>query len=127
MDNLLYSILYNYYHLLELTGSVSSSNTKKLLVISFYNDFIYNYCSDKISREDYLLIEKALDCMYGSSCLIPYPDYLRMGKLQLNEVTKLALRVKAIEDTNVVKVMHNLEDVSDDSSDVSIMESDDSN
>ena len=44
-----------------------------------------------------------------ATCLIPYPDYLKMGKLHLGEVTELAQRVKNIEDTEVVKLIHDLD------------------
>jgi hypothetical protein len=57
-----------------------------------------------LSKEDYYLIEKALDCLYGSTCLIPYPDYLKMGKLHLGEITELANRVNALENADVLKL-----------------------
>ena len=41
--------------------------------------------------------------MFGTNCLIPYPDYLKMGKLHLGQMTELAHRVKVIEDTDVLK------------------------
>jgi hypothetical protein len=56
-----------------------------------------------LEKEDYMVIEKALNCLFGSSCLIPYPDYLKMNKLHLGEMTELAQRVKVIEDTPVLK------------------------
>lgn len=56
-----------------------------------------------------MTIERALNCLFGANCLIPYPDYLKMGKLKLGEMTELAQRVKTLEDTNVMKVMHNAE------------------
>jgi hypothetical protein len=66
------------------------------------------YCDYRglLSKDDYRLIEKALDCLYGSTCLIPYPDYLKMNKLHLGEMTEMAQRVKTLEDTDVVKVIH---------------------
>ena len=103
MDEILYKALSDYYHALELKGYMSNSQAQKLLVLIFYRDFIYNDYRGLLKKEDYHLIERALDCLWGSSCLIPYPDYLKMGKLHLGEVTELASRVKTLEDTEVIK------------------------
>lgn len=119
MDNILYEALTKYYHALEVKGYMSKSHSFKLLVLAFYRDFVYNDYRGMISKEDYRLIERALDCIYGTSCLIPYPDYLKMGKLNLGYMTELAQRVKTLEDTNVVKVMPGL-DTDDPQSDIVI-------
>ena len=105
MDNILYNALCHYYHVLELTGYVSFSNVVKLLILVFYHDYIYHDYRGVISRNDYRLIERALNCLYGSSCLIPYPNYLKMGKLYLGDLSEFAQRIKDIEDTKVVKLM----------------------
>jgi hypothetical protein len=122
MDEILYSALIKYYHALELKGYMSLTQSAKLLVLGFYEDFIFHDYKALLTREDYILIERALDCMYGSSCLIPYPDYLKMGKLHLGEMSEMAQRLKNLEESNVVKVIQSLGDASGDSqSDVSIM------
>lgn len=123
MDEILYEALTKYYHVLELKGYMSRKHSDRLLILCFYRDFVFNDYRGILKREDYHLIEKALDCIYGSSCLIPYPDYLKMGKLHLGEMTELSQRIKTLEDTEVVKVMHDLDSVSSDSqSDVVITE-----
>lgn len=114
MDEILYEALIKYYHALEKTGYLSVPHSYKLLVMCFYRDFIYHDYRAKLSKRDYCLIEKALNCIYGTSCLIPYPDYLKMGKLHLGEMTEMAERVKILEGTDVVKVIHNLEDAEGD-------------
>ena len=59
---------------------------------------------DKLDkRKDYHIIEMALNCLFGSNCLIPYPDYLKMGKLHIGEMTEMAQRVKTLENTDVLK------------------------
>ena len=113
MDNIIYNSLSNYYHALELQGYMAYTHTQRLLLLIFYRDFTLRDYRGLLSKEDYHLIEKALDCLWGSSCLIPYPDYLKMGKLHLGEMTEMAQRVKTLEDTEVLKPMV-LED-SDDS------------
>lgn len=111
MGEILYEALSKYYHALELKGYMSKVHSNKLLLLAFFWDFTYNDYRGILSKEDYCLIEKALDCIYGTSCLIPYPDYLKMGKLHLGEITEMAQRVKTLEDTDVVKVMQDFNNV----------------
>ena len=103
MDNVVYNALSSYYNVLEKTGYVNYSQMEKLLILCFYRDFTLQDYRGLINKDDYHLIEKALDCLYGSTCLIPYPDYLKMGKLHLGEMTEVLERVKKVEDTKVVK------------------------
>ena len=105
MDEIIYNALTSYYHALEKLGYMSNSQAQKLLLLIFYRDFVFNDYRGLISREDYQLIERALNCLYGTTCLIPYPDYLKMGKLHIGEITEIAQRMKTLEDTKVVKVM----------------------
>lgn len=113
MDKILYEALSKYYHALELKGYMSKAHSDKLLILAFFWDFTYNDYQGILSKKDYCLIEKALDCIYGTSCLIPYPSYMRSGKLHLGEVTELAQRIKALEDTEVVKVIQDLDSTDD--------------
>ena len=103
MDEMLYNSLSSYFHALEVKGYMSYKDMMKLLVLGFYRDFVFSDYRGIITRDDYLMIERALDCLYGSTCLIPYPDYLKMGKLHLGEMTEMAQRVKTLEDTDVLK------------------------
>ena len=100
MDNILYDALSSYYHVLELKGYMPAIHAQKLLLLIFYRDFCYHDYRGLLSKEDYHLIEKALNCLWGSDCLIPYPDYLKMSKLCLGGITELVARTKAVEDFN---------------------------
>ena len=119
MDEMLYSSLSRYFNALEVKGYMPYSEMQKLMILGFYKDFVYGGYRGIITKDDYLLIERALDCLYGSSCLIPYPDYLKMGKLHLGETTELAARLKALEDTEVMKAF---DTESSDESDIIIVE-----
>lgn len=114
MGDILLEALTKYYHALEVKGYMPKVHSEKLLVMAFYWDFMYNDYRALLSKKDYCLIERALDCIYGTSCLIPYPDYLKMGKLHLGEMTEMAQRVKTLEETEVVKVIHDLDSVNSD-------------
>lgn len=122
MGDILLKALTSYLHALELKGYMNKEHSYKLLILAFYWEFMYNDYRALLNKSDYCLIEKALDCLYGTSCLIPYPDYLKMGKLHLGEMTEMAQRVKDLEDTNVVKVIHDAGE--DSSSDIIITEED---
>ena len=119
MDEMLYSSLSRYFSALEVKGYMPYSQMEKLMILCFYRDFVFSDYRGILSKNDYLLIERALDCLYGSSCLIPYPDYLKMGKLHLGETTELAARLKALEDTEVMKAF---DTESSDESDIIIVE-----
>lgn len=109
MDEIVYESLSRYYHALEMKGYMAYGESVKLLLLVFYKDFVFHDYRGLLSKEDYQYIEKALNCLFGSSCLIPYPDYLKMGKLYLGEITEMAHRVKNLEDTSVVKLIHDLD------------------
>jgi hypothetical protein len=122
MDEYIYQSLSHYYTALGKLGYYKSADVKKLLVLLFYRDFVFNDYRGFISRSDYLTIERALNCLFGTTCLMPYPDYLKMGKLHIGEVSELSQRVKTLEDTSVVKVIH---DISEDlDSDIRVYEED---
>ena len=113
MERIVYNSLCNYFHALELKGYMPNKDSQKLLVLSFYWDYIYNMPGHILKREDYMLIEKALDCLYGSSCLIPYPDYLKMGKLRLGQMEEIDFRLKEVENTKVVKGKNHIQNIPD--------------
>lgn len=121
MDELIYDALSSYYNALELKGYMSQKDSEKLLVLIFIRDFVFNDYRGLISKEDYYLIERALDCLYGTTCLIPYPDYLKMGKLHLGEMTEMANRVKTLEETEVIQPMDGTS-VDVDNSDIMLVE-----
>lgn len=121
MDELLYKYLTDYYAVLSKTGYIKDSVVYKLLIYAFYRDFILNDYRGILTREDYNLLEKVLECFYGSNCLMSYPDYLKMGKLRLGETTEIATRVRNLEDALVVKVIHS-QYIDDPDSDVEVLE-----
>lgn len=103
MDKFIYSSITQYYDALSKLGYHKYGDVFSLLVLSFFRDFVYEDYRARLSREDYHVIEKALNCLFGSNCLIPYPDYLKMNKLHLGHMTELSQRVKTLEDTEVLK------------------------
>lgn len=122
MDEIIYNTLNKYYHALSLKGYMPDIDSYKLLVLIFIRDFIFHDYRGNINEKDYHLIEKALDCLYGTTCLIPYPDYLKMGKLYLGQMSEMAERLKAIEDTEIVKTAKNISDITNNiDSDITVL------
>ena len=112
MGELVYQALENYFNILGKTGYVRFADAEKVLLLSFYKDFLDNtLITDKC---DYQCIDRALNCLYGSSCLIPYPDYLtKMSEVNTSAISEIAARVAALEQTNVLKAIHNSEEPED--------------
>ena len=120
MDNIIYNAITQYYTALSKLGYYTSGDVFSLLVLCFLRDFVYQDYRGILSKSDYNIIEKALNCLFGSNCLIPYPDYLKMGKLHIGEMTEMAHRVKTLEETEVLKAF----DGDDENSDIMILSDD---
>lgn len=72
----LYESLKNYFNALSHFGYKKQSDVNKLLIYDFLVNLIEGSTKFFITEEDYKKISRALYCLYGSSCLIPYPQYL---------------------------------------------------
>ena len=105
MDEFIYSSFERYFGILSKFGYMNFAEVKKLLLLNFYYNLIFRDYRGYVEKEDYEAIMQALNCLYGTNCLIPYPDYLKMRKLHLGEMTELATRVQTLEDTSVLKAM----------------------
>ena len=120
MDNIIFNAITQYYIALSKLGYYKYGDVFSLLVLCFLRDFVYQDYRGTLSKSDYSIIEKALNCLFGSNCLIPYPDYLKMGKLHIGEMTEMAHRVKTLEETEVLKAF----DGDDENSDIMILSDD---
>ena len=113
MDNFIYNSITQYYDALSKLGYHKYGDVFSLMVLCFLRDFIYQDYRGIITQEDYHIIERALNCLYGSNCLIPYPDYLKMGKLHIGEMTEVVNRIKTLEETTVLKAFDGTSEDSD--------------
>jgi hypothetical protein len=113
MDEIVYNSIVGYYSLLGKLGYHAYKDVYRLLLLSFYEDFVFGDFRGMLTREDYHEIELALNCLFGSNCLIPYPDYLKMGKLHIGEITEMAHRVNTLEETKVLKAENGFDEDSD--------------
>lgn len=64
-----------YFHTLSNLGYKKDKDVYNLIAYIFLEEFLYGSVSQFITEKDYNTIDRALYCLYGTSCMIPYPDY----------------------------------------------------
>lgn len=97
MDDLLYKSCVKYFTSLANYGYKSEAEVKKLLFYIFIQELV-NTPSVVISESDYKELENALYCIYGTTCLIPYPEYCENPMyLHLGDMTEVAARLEEAE------------------------------
>ena len=74
MDDILNESLTRYFNTLSKLGYLSYSEVDKLLVLIFIYDLLKSDWKFFITEEEHKIIDNALYCLYGSTCLIPYPS-----------------------------------------------------
>lgn len=97
MDNIVYNSIKRYFNALSVLGYKSYSDTYKLLYVISIRDFVYNDFMGMITEDDYRIIERSLYNVFGTTCLLPYPQFCKskgMNKLHLGSVTELAHMVQ---------------------------------
>ena len=75
MGDRLYNALSKYFTVLSNTGYMNKTDTLKLYVYVTIVRLFYTTFREYMTEQDYKIADKALYCLYGSSCLIPYPDF----------------------------------------------------
>lgn len=76
MNELIDISLCRYFNALSKLGYCNYEAVYRLLVLIFIQELLEGDCKSFINEEDYKIIDNALYCLYGSSCLIPYPEYI---------------------------------------------------
>ncbi len=64
-----------YFHTLSNLGYKKDKEVERLIVYLFLEELLCGPWSQFITDKDYNDIDKALYCLYGTSCMMPYPDY----------------------------------------------------
>lgn len=65
----------NYFYELALNGYRRQASVHKLLALQYIIEILQGNLRFYVTREDYRALSKALYCIYGSDCLIPYPQF----------------------------------------------------
>lgn len=74
-----FNSLDRYFASLTATGYRSYSEVYKLLVMSFIEEILYRF-PGMINEKDYKILSDILEKIYGTSCLIPYPEYKKVTR-----------------------------------------------
>jgi len=109
MDNLLYNSCVRYFTSLANYGFKNEMDVKKLLFYVFIQELV-NTTSIVISETDYKSLENALYSLYGTTCLMPYPDYCeRPMYAHLGDIAELSARMAKAEEKNTEQDKKNTE------------------
>ena len=101
MDNVVYESIKRYFTSLSMFGYKSYNDTYKLLYIISIRDFIYNDFRGLITEDDYRIIERSLYNVFGTTCLLPYPQFCKskgMNNLHLGSITELSHMVQCTQE-----------------------------
>lgn len=96
-----YNILLNYFKHLSNTGYYKQTELNKMLLYITILDLLMNDFRGLVNSEDYNIINKALYCLYGSSCLIPFPDYYNNKTKKIMYVGSLSELVHRVEELEI--------------------------
>lgn len=87
MEDLVNTSLDRYFNTLSKFGYKSYSKVGKLIILIFIEELLRSDCKSFITDEEDMIIHKALYCLYGSTCLIPYPEYVATTSITCNGKT----------------------------------------
>lgn len=100
MVNYVYEALCRYFTRLCNTGHIKQSETSKLLLLTFIQRMVDCDFRGYLNEEDYNKINCALYNLYGTTCLIPFPDYYSNKDKRIMytcSISELAHRVSRLE------------------------------
>lgn len=67
--------LRRYFKTLSQIGYKGYDSVHKLLILLYIQEIFTGVMSLYITEEDYRVMQRVLNCLYGTTCLIPYPEY----------------------------------------------------
>lgn len=100
MVNYLYEALCKYFNHLCNTGYMKQSEVDKLILLSGIQRLVDCDFRGYLDETDYNIINKVLYKLYGTSCLLPYPNYYKNERERIMytcSISELAYRVERLE------------------------------
>lgn len=91
----LHQALKAYFNILRRTGYKKYSQVDDLLILSAIEDIMNGPMVEYVTEDDFRVIDKALYCVYGQSCMIPYPAWKKSLKPLVKTVLK---KIRITED-----------------------------
>lgn len=77
----LYKSYKTYFNALSKFGYKKQTDVNKLIIYTVIEELLTGSMREFITEDDYRILERALHCLYGSSCLIPYSKYINNDSL----------------------------------------------
>ena len=107
--NEIFKAIESYFNAATKLGYVKDSDLDKLLVYIFIQEILEGDMSYFVDEKDFRLMEKALSCLFGTSCLLPYPQHANddnlFGHLEDDRVAIVRLKqedlTRSTEDNRV--------------------------
>lgn len=100
LKDLAYDSISHYFDLLSKIGYKSDEEVKKLFVLLTIEEVLDKY-RNYINEDDYRVLNNVLYCLYGSSCLINYPEYI-LNVLINNENEDILNYITISEDDEMI-------------------------
>lgn len=75
MDEIIYNSIKKYFNTLQYTGYINYDEVYKLLYLIGVKEMADTDIYGSLTEEDYKEINKSINCIYGTSCLFPYPNH----------------------------------------------------
>lgn len=92
LDELTSQALDRYFSVLEKVGYMNQKDTDKLILLTFLQEMLEQYAG-YITEKDYKLINSVIACLYGSSCLIPFPQYQKLSHPVATYIINTPIRI----------------------------------
>ena len=96
MNQYINTSLQLYFKSLVTYGYSKESVTRKLIVLIFLQEMLDGAFMTLMPEEDYRDIQRLLSCMYGSDCLLPYPQYAADVTLPMVNWQNMEIRIPEI-------------------------------
>lgn len=104
VNNVLHDSYQSYFNVLSKVGYVNYDRVSQLLILTFIQELLTGDLGIHISEEDYRTISRVLTCIYGSSCLISYPEYINDDSLANDEGITGRGRLIRVTQDNIIRV-----------------------
>lgn len=76
VTNTSYEALTRYFHTLSVLGYKNYDEVTKMVVLLYIEEIFSTVLGNFVTDKDYRTISNVLHCLYGDTCLIPYPEFL---------------------------------------------------
>lgn len=73
-----YTAVSRYFGRLANFGYIPDVEVERVLALIAIKDLVNRYL---LNEQQYRIAEEALNCLWGSSCMLPYPEYIKQHSM----------------------------------------------